>query len=132
MKRISLRMRLRIIRFRYWIIEKLGGYTEQYTEIYQIDNRKIEIDPAIIRVETRMSFHQIYRDSEGEKKAYEYVMSKLCYDIARKLMENHLLTLDCKDDPPRYERVYSGMVMAIKPRDAALIAERKENERACY
>jgi hypothetical protein len=64
-----------------------------------------------------MSYY--HRNTVNEEELSEYVKADICNALARKLMDSDLVTLRRVDDSKRYELVYHGTVLVLKPEDAA-------------
>jgi hypothetical protein len=109
------------LRLRHWLIKKLGGFTEQYTQISRFIVPPTQIKPEVLRFETRMSRYHLHDDdAASEQEMFEYAQSKICFEIADELLKNHLVVLECEDDKQRYERIYRGTVAVFKAEDTAL------------
>jgi hypothetical protein len=79
--------------------------------------KTVTIAPEIIQAELRMSYY--HRNKVDEEEMSKYVKANICNAIACKLMESDFVTLSRVDDSKRYELVYCGTVLVLKPEDAA-------------
>lgn len=116
-------MKRLILKFKHWLIKKLGGYTEQ-----QVDNRRIivhshQFQPMILRGEVGAS---MYADS---RMPFDAIKSALANQLADEIIKNKLCNIECRDDPELLRRVYRAELFLIHPHDASMcfLTEREKN-----
>lgn len=111
-----------LLKLRHWMITKLGGYTRQQVIIQKMNtivvkNRCI---PFVAEIHMDTYFDM---DRSREEDMYKYVKMQLCEQIARLILEQGFIKVDCKENVDDFYpmRDYRGIVYLVPPNEAEKI-----------
>lgn len=108
-----------IIKIKYWLIKKLGGYTEQNAIYHKVEMRTHKITPVTLRTEIRVDPYMLSAVL-SETNFYDRFKRELVYKLADKIVEENLATISCTDYIERCEQIYRAELCIIHPHDAAM------------
>lgn len=112
-------MRELILKFKHWLIKKLGGYTEQHIDNRTITQKVHRFNPIKLRSEMCV-YNRILYDGVSEQYIYERFKREMAYQIAEKLIEGNMILISCCDDPLMCQRKYVAELNIIHPHDASM------------
>ena len=110
-------MKRLILKFKHWLIKKLGGYTEQQVINQRIDVHSHKFQPVVLRAETHVGLFGPCLDSAA---AFDVIRNETVYKLAREIIDKKLCNFECAEDPIQNECVYRAEIFLIHPHDAAL------------
>lgn len=115
-------MKQLILKFKHWLIRKLGGYTEQHIDNRRVDVHSHQLRPIVLR--TEIHIHPYIEPKEH----FDVIKAELACQLAHKLIDEKLYNIECRDDPILQERVYRAELFLIHPHDAAMCSLTRREE----
>lgn len=96
-----------ILKFKNWIIKKLGGYTEQYSIVKQEYN----IKPIPIEFEHSFDQEDFYNINIDQDYLIKEFTSKALNEFCKFILDNNLIKIQYYDDIRTLKRIYKARVV---------------------
>lgn len=118
-----------IFRFKNWLIEKLGGHTDE--EVMALSQQlsvvhKYNFQPIILRTETGYSAWQLGQLSDAEVRSK--FVAEMMDQFGKELLERGLVRISYADYLPACIRTYRAELVVISPEDWRNATLQMENE----
>lgn len=113
-------MKRLILKFKHWLIKKLGGYTEQQVINQRIDVHSHQFQPVVLRANTRMDLRLLLNGNVPKQDICDRIIQELGRKLADEIIEKRLFVIDSEDDHYSNARIYQAEIFLIHPHDAAM------------
>ena len=106
------------LKIRHWLIQKLGGYTEQQVIIqrHNVINASVRNKPSHVLAEVRVDNN--YRVPVA--RAFEYTKQEMRERLAEELIKKRLARFSSETDPVLNVTVFRAELFVMDPHDATI------------